>query len=180
MSSILLALATIPATRAVTLAPALAPLSVGTLSDSSASAARPAFSARRRIGTSPAELISLVIEDHRNCCRGVKELHLRDLPCDHAESNVENFDSPAPQGISHAPTRTQPTTTSSPLVDPGLAAAHRYLLPVGSHRRRWTRLVTYPLMPRMRDRFCRAADAVGPGSSPVHPKGVMFGAVRAR
>ena len=46
--------ATMPATSELTFAPALAPLSVGTLRCSSANAARPHCWAKATIGTSPA------------------------------------------------------------------------------------------------------------------------------
>jgi hypothetical protein len=54
MSSMLSAPATIPATRALTFAPALAPLSVGTLRCSSANSASPHLWAKTAIGISPA------------------------------------------------------------------------------------------------------------------------------
>jgi len=53
MSSMLSAPATIPATSADTFPPAFAPLSVGTLSRSPASASSPASAASRITGTSP-------------------------------------------------------------------------------------------------------------------------------
>ena len=55
MSSMLSAPATIPATSALTFAPALAPLSVGTLRCSSANAGRPHWRANATIGTRPAQ-----------------------------------------------------------------------------------------------------------------------------
>ena len=54
MSSIESAPASIPATSAITLPPAFAPLSVGTLNRDCASSSSPAERARRSIGTSPA------------------------------------------------------------------------------------------------------------------------------
>ena len=54
MSSIESAPASMPATSAITFAPALAPLSAGTLNRSRASSSSPAERARRSIGTSPA------------------------------------------------------------------------------------------------------------------------------
>ena len=54
MSSIESAPASIPATSAMTLLPAFAPLSVGTLNRDCESSSRPAPRASRSIGTSPA------------------------------------------------------------------------------------------------------------------------------
>ncbi len=79
MSSMESAPATMPATKAATFNPALAPLSVGTLNHSSASSCKPAFWARRITGTSPVPDTRFSSLKEADTAAGVRETSIYEM-----------------------------------------------------------------------------------------------------